>query len=130
MKKTMVLTLAGLAICLFFALPVLYAQDAPSAIVEMDNMDGGANNLVVPFDHSAHAALGCEECHHTGEMSNCSTAGCHDVFDKADKSASSYYFVMHGDAARSTCMSCHKSADVDADRLKALKGCRNSVCHP
>ena len=129
MKRTLVLTLACAALSLLFALPALYAQDAPADGLQVDNMTG-SNNLVVAFNHSTHAAMGCVECHHTGDNQNCATAGCHDVFDKADKTSASYYFIMHGDAARSTCISCHKSLELDADRVKELKGCRKSACHP
>ncbi|THB65493.1 MAG: cytochrome C [Desulfovibrio sp.] len=131
MKKTVILTMACAALCLTFALPALHAEDAPADGVQMDNMDGGDNNLVVAFNHSTHADVGCEECHHTGEMTNCSGAGCHDLFDKADKTTASYYFILHSNnAARSTCISCHKGLELDRDRLKELKGCRKSACHP
>mgnify|MGYP001547385773 CR=1 FL=1 len=129
MKKLLFVSLICAAVVLVFALPSLYAEDAPADGLVMSNMPSD-NDLTVVFNHSTHTDVGCEECHHTGEMTNCSGAGCHDVFDKADKTTASYYFILHSNAERSTCISCHKGLELDRDRLKELKGCRKSACHP
>ena len=86
----------------------------------------------VTFSHSVHKGYSCVECHHVaGEKAflPCSTEGCHDSKDRKVKG--SYYQVMHArkGTAFSTCVSCHNSLSVDAQRKKELVAC-TGACHP
>ncbi len=130
MKKLFVFVVAAAVLCAF-ALPSLFAADAPDGI----KMDKTAQP--VTFNHSTHTEENCEFCHHTsgGDTANiqkCSDAGCHDIMDKADKTSASYYKAMHGKHDTiPTCVSCHREkAGADAEKKKELAGCKQSACHP
>jgi hypothetical protein len=134
MKKWLVL-MASVALLCLTALPAISA-DAPDNLT-MDHYTGEANNLVVTFNHSAHADYECSECHHkwdgSGDPQPCSDSGCHDVMDKKDKTVNSYYKVLHDMRPKelSTCVSCHREvAGDDREKKRELAGCRGSVCHP
>lgn len=128
MKKSLLVCLVCAALVCAFALPNLQATDAPAGAISMTAMGGNA----VTFNHSSHASLKCEECHHQGDAYKCTDAGCHDIMDKKDKSAASWYNAVHSKkAALSTCVSCHSdAAGDDKDKKKELAGCKGSVCHP
>ena len=89
----------------------------------------------VVFNHSAHSKGECVICHHEVEgvesYDSCASAGCHDVFDRKDKTVHSYYNILHGkDLNHPTCISCHqKVAGTDRDKRRQLTGCANSACH-
>ncbi len=115
-----------------FAIPALYAADAPPDGLKMENTKNA-----VTFNHSAHKAEPCEACHHMAKdnpanIKKCSSAGCHDNFDKKDKSVHSYYQAIHGKGGTvHSCVSCHKEkAGDDKAKKKELAGCKKSVCHP
>ncbi len=131
MKKLFACFVVAAVLCAF-ALPNLYAVDAP---------DGVAMNKTkqpVTFNHSTHKDTACEKCHHTNagdfsKVQKCSDAGCHDSFDQKDKSEKSYYKITHDRkaGAHPTCMSCHvEIAGADAEKKKQLTGCKASACHP
>lgn len=131
MKRVFSMMLACAAIVCFCAVAAMAAQ-APA-----DGLKMAKTSKNVVFNHSAHKASDCKECHHTwdgaGAIKKCSDAGCHDVFDKADKSVKSYYQAMHNKKAKlSTCVSCHTdaAAKLDKEAGKKLKSCAKSVCHP
>lgn len=120
------------------ALPNLYAVDVPADGAKLDYMHG-KNDLVTIFNHSTHKAAGCEECHHMKgdkQYAKCGDAGCHDNFDKKDKSVHSWYKVTHARKGTklSTCVSCHAAAVDEKGGDKAYKkemtGCKGSGCHP
>jgi cytochrome c553 len=134
MKKWLIL-MACVALLGLTALPAMTA-DAPDGIT-LDHFKGEPNNLVTTFNHSTHAEYECAECHHKwdgeGTPQSCADAGCHDVMDKKDKTAHSYYLVIHNMRPKelSTCVSCHKEkAGADKEMRKKLAGCKGSVCHP
>ncbi len=89
----------------------------------------------VVFNHSTHSKGECVVCHHEvngkADFQACATAGCHDVFDRKDKTEKSYYNVMHGkNLAHEGCVSCHaKVAGNDPAKKKELTACKNSACH-
>ena len=89
----------------------------------------------VTFNHSTHAKGECVTCHHevggAADYRACSTEGCHDVFDRKDKTVHSYYNVLHGKGlAHPTCISCHQQvAGKDREMRRQLTGCKNSACH-
>lgn len=126
MKKSFLGVLA-LLIVAAFALPVI-AADAPA-----DGLKMQATKLPVVFNHSTHAKVACVDCHHlvngAENYSKCGNAGCHDSFDKKDKSIKGYYSLMHKNAKG--CVACHKkAAGSDEAMKKALTGCKKSKCHP
>lgn len=92
-------------------------------------------SMPVVFNHSTHTTAPCETCHHevngVADYRACSTSGCHDNFDRRDKTVHSYYNVMHGKGlAHETCISCHQTvAGTDKDMRRQLTGCKNSACH-
>ena len=135
MKKFLCVSLACAALVCFFALPGLDAAEAPADGMKLDNYKAPKRNLVVIFNHSTHKANECTECHHKwdgkGKVRRCSTAGCHDVFDKKDKTQKSYYKIIHKKCKLSTCVTCHKAhVGKDKAKKKELTGCKKSKCHP
>ncbi|MFW5837529.1 MAG: cytochrome c3 family protein [Desulfovibrionaceae bacterium] len=95
---------------------------------------------VVEFGHTPHTgtlSLDCAACHHEkvdGEIVKCSTSGCHDVFDRRDRSEASFYNMVHGrgSAEVQSCLACHKDAarGKDRDEARRLTSCKGSACHP
>ncbi|MCA1944283.1 MAG: cytochrome c3 family protein [Desulfovibrio sp.] len=136
MKRTVLATMAAACLACTVALPSLHAVDVPADGAKIDFIDGGDKNLVVIFNHSTHKDVKCEDCHHMpGEKqyAGCTTDGCHNILDKADKSVNSWYKVIHDAKAETkpTCISCHKDlAGEDKDLKKKLTGCKGSACHP
>ncbi|MDK2955503.1 MAG: hypothetical protein PWQ57_999 [Desulfovibrionales bacterium] len=94
----------------------------------------------VEFTHTPHlkeAGLQCEECHHKkvdGKIVKCSTSGCHDVFDRKDRSEASFYNMVHGRGSKDmqSCLGCHKEAAKGKFKSmgRELTSCKGSVCHP
>ncbi len=131
MKRAVLLFLSCAAAALLFAAAAVAAQSPANGL----KLAKTSKNVV--FNHSAHKKADCKECHHTwdgaGAVKKCSDAGCHDSFDKADKSVKSYYLAMHKkDGKKPTCLSCHTDAAATMDKEAGgrLKGCAKSVCHP
>ncbi len=129
MKK---LILCGaMALSLAFAVSAFAAPAVPADGIVMDK-----TKLHVTFNHSTHTGNQCGECHHPVDgketFLQCGSAGCHDNFDKKDKSVHSYYQVMHGKKLKfDSCVSCHTTvAGKDKDKKKALTSCKKSACHP
>lgn len=110
------------------------AMDAPAAPLKLAYFP----NKVVMYPHAAHAKLECKQCHHkldaAGNPQKCSAKGCHDVFDKKDKSEKSFYRIVHDTKLETmqSCLMCHKAegAKLDKAAKKALTGCAKSRCHP
>ncbi len=132
MKKLLILGIFCITAAL--VLPALAAQpEAPADGIKMNK----TGKKEVTFNHSTHKEVKCGECHHPVDGKEdyrpCSTAGCHDNLDKADKSVHSYYQIMHKtkDAKHQTCISCHAAkAGDDKEKKKELTGCAKSKCHP
>lgn len=131
MKKFLTLGLVCFALVCFCALPALNAADAPADGLKLANTKKN-----VTFNHSTHKGEDCKACHHTWDGSSaikkCTDAGCHDSFDKKDKSEHGYYNAMHTKkGAHKSCVACHKdAAGKDKDKKKLLTGCSKSACHP
>lgn len=131
MKKMFLGMCAALVLAL--TIPALAAKpDVPADGLKMEK-----TKTPVVFNHSTHKSAQCGECHHPVDgkenYSKCATAGCHDVFDRKDKSVKSYYNVMHSKSKLKfdTCMSCHQLAVEKApDKKKDLTACKGSKCHP
>ena len=134
MKRLMLCALVIAGLCI----PVM-AADAPTpeqkALTEKPmTMDktGQAKRQVI-FNHSSHAQTDCAVCHHKAVEGNiyvgCAVPGCHDNFDKKDKSEHSYYQMTHNKKSEKSCMGCHQKAAADNPALKEMfKGC--NPCHP
>lgn len=128
----------ALMACTFASLALAAAGDAPDELV-IDNFKAPTNNISVTFNHSPHAQYECKDCHHTWDPAcgdpprPCSFSGCHDVMDKKDKSATSYYKIIHDMRPKelNTCVSCHRElAGADKQKKREFAGCKGSVCHP
>ncbi len=140
MKKSLFICFVCSALVCAFALPNLLAVDAPADGLKMDHFKAEKNNMVVTFNHATHASIACESCHHmwdgSSAVQSCADGGCHDVMDKKDKSAHSYYKAIHdrkgGDVG--SCISCHseeaKKKKGDRDYKKMMTSCKGSACHP
>ncbi|MGE4298268.1 MAG: cytochrome c3 family protein [Desulfovibrionaceae bacterium] len=128
MKKMLFICMVCAAVICAFSLSTVFAVDAPADGLKLAHTK---NNVV--FNHSTHTTTKCEVCHHKGgDNYKCSTAGCHDDFDKKSKSETSYYNTMHkGSKDRPSCVACHKdAAGADKDKKKMLTSCKKSACHP
>jgi len=127
-----------LVTCLVAGLALAANDEAPDNLV-IDNFKADTNNLSVTFNHSSHAGYNCQDCHHTWDPAcgdpprPCSFSGCHDVMDKKEKGAASYYKMIHDMRPEqlSTCVSCHRElAGADKQKKREFAGCKGSVCHP
>ncbi|THB65010.1 MAG: cytochrome C [Desulfovibrio sp.] len=125
------LSLAALTLAVVFAAPALFAEQTGIDGIQLDYLA-----KIVTFNHSSHADLDCAKCHHqwdgASDITGCATPGCHDVFDKQDRTERSLYHVIHkGSGDIGGCVSCHKAeAGDDRERKKLLAGCARSACHP
>jgi hypothetical protein len=132
MKRSLLTALACAALVCVVGLPALMAQDAPTAETIMEYFP----DKVVTFKHSTHQDVECTQCHHMwdgdGPIQKCSDDGCHNSFDRKDKSVSSLYQIIHSKGETvSSCLSCHREeAGDDRDKMREMAGCRGSVCHP
>ena len=109
MKKSMILSLAIFALVLAFALPNLFAAEAPGDDYMIPKPEGvEVKQKSLPFSHSKHAAYECVECHHTGEVTQgCTDAGCHDLLVPAtpEERRDIRYFEK---AYHDQCIGCHR----------------------
>ena len=133
MNRLILCALAVAGLCL----PALAADPTPEqkALIEkpMTMNNTGNEKKQVIFNHSAHAKTDCSFCHHKDVDGNiyvgCAAKGCHDNFDKKDKSEHSYYQMAHNKKVEKSCMGCHQKAAADNPELKEkFKGC--NPCHP
>ncbi len=133
MRRYRFTLLAGMALVLCAAFPSFSQQSAPAEDIKLAYFP----EKVVIYKHSAHAEVDCKTCHHTWDgaatMQKCSDSGCHDSFDRQDKSERSLYNAIHGKgtATNSSCVQCHRiEAGKNPDKKKELTGCIDSYCHP
>ncbi len=130
MKRVLMVCFLCAALVVAYAFAAC-AADAPAGPLEMNK-----TKQPVKFNHATHAKEDCKFCHHKEDGSKpfqkCPSAGCHDSFDKKDKTEKSYYKIMHGKHQTiPTCVSCHKdAAGGDKEKQKQMAGCKKSVCHP
>lgn len=132
-KRLILCALAVAGLCI----PVMAATPTPEQKAKIEQPmtlnHTGNEKKQVTFPHKAHAKVECTYCHHKAvegnDLAGCSTKGCHDNFDKKDKSEHSYYQMAHNKASEKSCMGCHQKAAQDNPQLKEkLKGC--NPCHP
>jgi hypothetical protein len=146
MKKAALPLLPVILACL--GIPAAFSS--PSAPVRPPDAPTELNwtRRPVPFSHQTHLkalsgpASGlaseplCASCHHPvqGEIPylTCAARGCHDNLNSRDVTLRSYYLATHNkeNGTFRSCLSCHlEHAGQDQTRLKALAGCRASLCH-
>lgn len=133
MKKSLLVCLTAAALVLAFALPSIYAVEAPEDGIVLDHTDD-PKGYTTTFNHTTHASVDCTTCHHMEgdqQYASCVAEGCHDAADK--KADMSWYKVVHDRkaGAKPTCVSCHlETAGDDIELKKQLTGCMGSACHP
>ena len=118
---------------LFFA---VFGLAAPPNVPADDYLMDKTKQPVI-FPHTPHNKIECATCHHETEEAGkadfrpCADSGCHDIFDRRDKTEKSYYNVMHGRNLKfESCVSCHtKVAGNDREKRRKLTACKNSGCH-
>jgi hypothetical protein len=78
----------------------------------------------------------CVSCHHPVDGMTrhltCATPDCHDNLNPKDKSVRSYYLAAHAAPKGRfySCVACHtEQAGDDAQAMKRMAGCEESVCH-
>lgn len=131
MKKTLLISMVTAALVCLFALPALYAVDAPGDLSIKVPAGVKATKTPVAFSHKGHAALDCKVCHHTWDgtspIKKCDAAGCHiDTSKKGKKEPTSYYSAFHAGKDHS-CVGCHKALKK---AKKATGPTKCSACHP
>ncbi|WP_029897356.1 cytochrome c3 family protein [Desulfohalovibrio reitneri] len=127
MRKLLFVCLTCAAVLGLFALPAVYAVDAPEDM--MVTVPEGAEKTQAPvgFSHKrpGHAEYDCQTCHHTwdgqGEIKSCSAEGCHTDM-KARKGGGSFYAAFHDRKNEASCVGCHSKEG------KGPKIC--TECHP
>lgn len=131
--KAVTIVLSCAALLLAVALPSLYAVDSPSDPIEMAYLP----SKTVMFPHTPHKDFECQKCHHKwdgkSDIVACASSGCHDSFDKKDRSEKSLYNMIHGKGSdtQMSCLACHKEqAGKDKDKRKKMLSCMGSACHP
>ncbi|WP_319780925.1 cytochrome c3 family protein [Maridesulfovibrio sp.] len=131
MKKTLLISMVTAALVCVFALPSLYAVDAPGDMVLKAPAGAKMTKSPVAFSHKGHTALDCAKCHHKwdgkGEIKNCSVEGCHaDTSKEGKKKPTSFYSAFHAKADTS-CVGCHKAMKK---AKKATGPTKCGDCHP
>lgn len=131
MKKTLLISMVTAALVCAFALPSLYAVDAPGDMVLKAPAGTKMKKSPVDFSHKAHAAVDCAKCHHKwdgkSEVKKCSAEGCHaDTSKKGKRKPTSFYSAFHAKADYS-CVGCHKGMKKAKEATGPTK-C--SDCHP
>ncbi|MGE4553295.1 MAG: cytochrome c3 family protein [Desulfovibrionaceae bacterium] len=108
MKKLLLVSLMVAALFAAYTVAAL-AADAPAKPVEIKFLGDGAKYAPVMFDHSKHAALKCEDCHHKmAESKDMKCTTCHkDVTKENKKKPESFDSAFHAKSTHS-CVGCHK----------------------
>lgn len=132
MKKTLLISMVTAALVCLFALPALYAVDAPGDMVLKVPAGAKQTKAPVAFSHKGHAAVDCKTCHHTWDGSSavkkCAAEGCHiDTSRKAKRKPTSFYSAFHARKSEASCVGCHKALKKEK---KATGPTRCSECHP
>jgi len=114
MRKILFVCLLTAGLIGVFSLPALYAagKEAPADMVIKAPEGATTTQSPVSFSHKKHA-MECKTCHHKLDTSKdvygCTSKGCHDNADTADKtSEKSFYRAFHDPAAANSCLGCHK----------------------
>lgn len=133
MRRYLFTLMASVVLVLFVAFPSISQQAAPAEDITLAYFP----EKVVIYKHSAHAGIECGTCHHTWDgaaaMRKCTDSGCHDSFDRQDKSERSLYNAIHGKGKDTipSCVQCHRDEGAkNPDKRKQLTGCTDSLCHP
>ena len=126
MKKSMFMTLLCALLVCAFAVPSLYAVDAPGDMMLKAPAGAKMKKAPVAFSHGGgHKDIDCTVCHHTWDgksaVKSCAAEGCHtDMKDK--KGPASFYKAFHDKKSKASCVGCHKI------EKKGPKKC--AECHP
>ena len=126
MKRTLLISLMCAALVCVFALPSLWAVDAPGGEIILKAPAGAkATKAPVAFTHANHKQ-DCKVCHHkwdgSGAVKGCSAEGCHvDASKAAKKDPKGFYQAWHAKGSKS-CVGCHKT------EKKGPTKC--TECHP
>jgi len=108
MKKTLLITLMITALLGVFTASMVIAADAPADGLTMKYPGDKAKYAPMTFNHSTHAALKCEQCHHKmAESKDMKCTTCH--ADTADKKAPTAYYPAFHSKADNACLGCHKT---------------------
>ena len=131
MKKTLLIGMVTAALVCAFALPSLYAVDAPGDMVIKVPAGAKSTKTPVKFSHKGHAAVDCATCHHTWDgkaaIKKCDSEGCHiDASKKGKKEPTSFYSAFHAKKDNS-CVGCHKAMKKAKKNTGPTK-CGD--CHP
>ena len=131
MKKTLLICMVAAALVCAFALPSLYAVEAPGDMVLKAPAGTKMKKAPVDFSHKGHAAVDCTKCHHTWDgkaaVKKCSAEGCHvDTSKKGKKKPTSFYSAFHAKSEIS-CVGCHKALKK---AKKATGPTKCGDCHP
>ncbi len=127
MKKSMIMSLAVVALVLAFVLPNLFAAEAPGDDYMIPKPEGiEVKQKSLPFSHSKHA-YDCVECHHMGEVTQpCTDSGCHDLFVAAtpeDRKDIRFFEKAFHDQ----CIGCHRDLRKE-EKPTGPVACTG--CHP
>lgn len=111
MKRTLFVMLLAVALLGAFTLSVAMAADAPNKPVEIKFPGDKPKYGPMMFDHSKHAGLKCEECHHKlAESKDMQCTSCHkDVSKENKKNPESFDSAFHAKASSHSCVGCHKA---------------------
>ncbi|WP_462324565.1 cytochrome c3 family protein [Desulfoplanes sp.] len=129
MKKSLLVSLFSLAMICMFAVPSVFAVDAPAGEMLIKAPEGAkTRKSPAPFSHEKHAELDCTACHHTwdgnGPIKKCTDSGCHDSLSRDRDNKIKYYKEAYHE-------SCYKGCHKDRKKAGETTGptsCRD--CHP
>lgn len=128
MKKSMIMSLAVVAMVLAFVLPNLFAAQAPGDDYMIPKPEGiEIKQKSIPFSHSVHGEIDCAHCHHTGDVTQgCTDAGCHDLLVPAtpEERRDIRFFEK---AYHDQCIGCHRELR-QAEKPTGPVACVG--CHP
>ncbi len=111
MKKLLLISLLITALVGVLTVSMVAAAKAPADGLAMDYPGAKAKYAPIKFNHSTHAALACEKCHHKmNEASDMKCTSCHSDTSKAAKrNPEGYDYAFHNRKSESSCVGCHKS---------------------
>lgn len=49
----------------------------------------------VLLSHETHKNFSCSDCHHTEGYKNCTSSGCHDLYENKDKKDIKHFYTMY-----------------------------------
>ncbi|MFW5490616.1 MAG: cytochrome c3 family protein [Desulfovibrio sp.] len=125
MRKSLLVSLISAAIVCLFAVPAVFAVDAPADMVIKAPAGAKVTKAPVAFSHKGHASMDCKTCHHkwdgAGAIQPCQASGCH-ANAAAKKGDDSFYMAFHERKSEKSCVGCHKSMKKGPTKC--------TECHP